>query len=95
MIAKIFYSYGVATNEGYCDKLAAAFIKLQQSSPVSATSRYHSQLLYDGANGVGGRQMSVMQPQLADALKLSLHNSGDEGILNYMCGADHVKVSVY
>ncbi|KAF2357981.1 Alpha-D-phosphohexomutase C-terminal [Trinorchestia longiramus] len=86
-------SYGVASNEGYTDKLTKAFLRLQ-SAAAPKDSRYSPDLLFDGANGVGGLQMALMLPRLGEVLKLSLLNCGEgEGVLNYQCGADYVKTS--
>lgn len=82
----------MASNEGYTAKLVAAFTRLQ-ALPASTTSNYNSSLNFDGANGVGGVQMAVMATALQPSLQLKLHNNGEAGgVLNYMCGADHVKV---
>ncbi|KAA0183724.1 hypothetical protein HAZT_HAZT006654 [Hyalella azteca] len=92
-------SYGVASNEGYTDKLVETFLKLQScaqpatSCAQPATSCYCQDLLFDGANGVGGLQMAIMAPRISQALKLTIHNGGEgQGVLNYRCGADFVKV---
>uniref|UniRef100_A0A2P2I430 Phosphoacetylglucosamine mutase n=1 Tax=Hirondellea gigas TaxID=1518452 RepID=A0A2P2I430_9CRUS len=85
-------SYGTPTNEGYSKKLADAFLKLQGTG--GSQSRYSSGLQFDGANGVGGCQMSIMAPSLAAALTITQYNDGKgDGVLNYKCGADHVKTT--
>ena len=84
-------SYGTPSNEGYTSKLLSAFNKLQTEckAPIG---NYSNQLLFDGANGVGGVQLSAMMSSLRDVLGVTLYNDGSEGgVLNHLCGADHVK----
>lgn len=88
----ILTRYGVPSNEGYTEKLVQAFLKLQSGV---APGCYSPVLAFDGANGVGGRQMALMAEALTPALQLQLYNTGDgDGVLNHLCGADHVKVNM-
>lgn len=46
----------------------------------------------DGANGIGALKLKEMEPYLQSLLSIQLFNDGSNGKLNYMCGADYVKV---
>ncbi|XP_067845263.1 phosphoacetylglucosamine mutase [Heptranchias perlo] len=82
--------YGTATVEGYYQKLSLAFIALTKQIP------YHPeemrQLNVDGANGIGALKLQELEPYLEKKLLLKVHNDGTSGKLNYLCGADFVKV---
>ncbi|XP_067900820.1 phosphoacetylglucosamine mutase isoform X2 [Heterodontus francisci] len=82
--------YGTATVEGYYQKLSRAFIALTKQTP------YHPeemrQLNVDGANGIGALKLQELEPYLEKKLVLKVHNDGASGKLNYLCGADFVKV---
>lgn len=83
------HAYGEPTEEGYFKKLATAFKGLRGAS--SDNGSYKHQVMLDGANGVGALKMKKLQEYLGDSLEVAVFNSGD-GKLNYLCGADHVKV---
>ncbi|XP_069788307.1 phosphoacetylglucosamine mutase [Narcine bancroftii] len=82
--------YGIATVEGYYQKLASAFIALTNQIPSHPEEM--RQLYVDGANGIGALKLKEMEPYLEKKLKLNLCNNGTTGKLNYLCGADFVKV---
>ncbi|KAJ8274721.1 hypothetical protein COCON_G00093460 [Conger conger] len=84
------FRYGTATVEGYYEKLSQAFIQLTKHAPNRTDDQKH--LLVDGANGIGALKMREMEPFLQKELKISLHNDGSQGKLNFLCGADYVKV---
>lgn len=46
----------------------------------------------DGANGIGALQLKALEPYLQGELAVVLTNDGSSGKLNYLCGADYVKV---
>uniref|UniRef100_UPI00398E8B82 phosphoacetylglucosamine mutase n=1 Tax=Pristiophorus japonicus TaxID=55135 RepID=UPI00398E8B82 len=50
------------------------------------------QLNVDGANGIGALKLQELEPYLKNKLLLKVHNDGTSGKLNYLCGADFVKV---
>ncbi|XP_048391942.1 phosphoacetylglucosamine mutase isoform X2 [Stegostoma tigrinum] len=82
--------YGTATVEGYYQKLSQAFLAMTKQTP------YHPeelrQLNVDGANGIGALKLQELEPYLENKLQLKVHNNGANGKLNYLCGADFVKV---
>ncbi|XP_020390190.1 phosphoacetylglucosamine mutase isoform X2 [Rhincodon typus] len=82
--------YGTATVEGYYQKLSQAFLAMTKQTP------YHPeelrQLNVDGANGIGALKLQELEPYLEKKLQLKVHNNGVNGKLNYLCGADFVKV---
>ncbi|XP_013413352.1 phosphoacetylglucosamine mutase-like [Lingula anatina] len=82
--------YGSQTENGYYTKLSNAFLKLRGHEHQN--ERYHPQLRLDGANGVGALKIKEMQKHLNNSLQIELFNDGSSGKLNYMCGADYVKV---
>ncbi|XP_065556751.1 phosphoacetylglucosamine mutase-like [Artemia franciscana] len=82
-------AYGEPTEAGYFKKMSDAFKKFREIHPLN--EKYANQVIFDGANGVGAHKMKVMKTYLEDSLKVEIFNSG-EGELNYMCGADYVKV---
>lgn len=50
-----------------------------------------SKLIVDGANGVGGTKLSVLQNSL-NGLMIEIRNTGEEGgVLNEGVGADYVQ----
>ncbi|KAK7108953.1 phosphoacetylglucosamine mutase-like isoform X2 [Littorina saxatilis] len=83
-------AYGIATEEGYYDKLTTAFKKLQTDSETKGS--YSRQLYVDAANGVGAPKVKLLQGRLGDLLQLHITNDGSQGKLNHRCGADFVKV---
>lgn len=46
----------------------------------------------DGANGIGALKLREMEQYLQSVLSIQFFNDGSKGKLNYMCGADYVKV---
>lgn len=82
--------YGIATVEGYYKKLSRAFIALTKQVPCHPEEM--RQLNVDGANGIGALKLNELEPYLEKKLKLKLCNDGTTGKLNYLCGADFVKV---
>ncbi|XP_076470060.1 phosphoacetylglucosamine mutase-like [Babylonia areolata] len=83
-------AYGVASEDGYYDKLTTAFLKLQTQG--DGQGKYCRQLYLDAANGVGAPKVSLLQSRLGDSLQVHITNDGSQGKLNYRCGADYVKV---
>ncbi|KAG7320171.1 hypothetical protein KOW79_016024 [Hemibagrus wyckioides] len=82
--------YGTATIQGYYEKLSKAFIALTKN--VQKRTDDQKRLLVDGANGIGALKMKEMEPFLKSELQVELFNDGSSGKLNYLCGADYVKV---
>ncbi|XP_072907817.1 phosphoacetylglucosamine mutase [Hemitrygon akajei] len=82
--------YGIATVEGYYQKLSRAFIALMKQ--VHCHPEEMRMLNVDGANGIGALKLKELEPYLEEKLKLKLCNDGTTGKLNYLCGADFVKV---
>ncbi|KAJ7071075.1 phosphoacetylglucosamine mutase [Mycena amicta] len=82
-------SYGVDSEEGYYEKLSAAYKKLV------ATRQTPSPLVIDCANGVGAVIAARLAGYLGDRLTLVLENTAIDtpGVLNNACGADYVKTS--
>ncbi|KPL94551.1 phosphoacetylglucosamine mutase-like protein [Sarcoptes scabiei] len=78
-------SYGLPTEDGYYSKLCKAFVELTKNSERTLN------LVIDCANGVGALKMQLLAPYLKNRITFELKNIGD-GILNYKCGADYVKV---
>lgn len=81
-----FPDYGQPTENGYYEKISNAFLKLTEHSNKKL------QLTVDCANGVGALKMKLIEPYLQNKIKFDLVNIGN-GILNYRCGADFVKVN--
>ncbi|KAL4232056.1 Phosphoglucomutase-3 [Mactra antiquata] len=84
-------AYGKCTENGYNAKLAVSFVKLQ--NPVTDKGKYTSELTVDCANGVGANKVKELIKFLGDSLTVNVCNDGSTGKLNYMCGADYVKVN--
>ncbi|XP_047429113.1 phosphoacetylglucosamine mutase [Mugil cephalus] len=82
--------YGVATVEGYYNKLCQAFIQLTKNTTNRTDDQKH--LCVDGANGIGALKVREMESHLKKELQVSLFNDGSDGKLNHQCGADFVKV---
>lgn len=83
-------AYGIPTAEGYYEKLAKAFIKLNEKKENLGC--YKTEVRIDGANGVGADVLKKFLPYLKDSLQLQIFCDGS-GKLNYQCGADFVKTS--
>ncbi|KAJ8299304.1 hypothetical protein KUTeg_023364 [Tegillarca granosa] len=82
--------YGTSTEEGYYQKLSLAFIKLRQIQ--GQTQKYQNTVVVDAANGIGAEKAKFLKTYLKDSLNIEIHNDGTNGRLNYLCGADYVKV---
>ncbi|XP_066998595.2 phosphoacetylglucosamine mutase isoform X2 [Anabrus simplex] len=82
-------AYGLATEEGYYNKLISAFKKLRAEK--TENKKYIPKVIFDGANGVGAVKMKEFKARLGDSLIVEIFNDGN-GILNHLCGADFVKV---
>ncbi|NXQ97627.1 AGM1 mutase, partial [Sagittarius serpentarius] len=83
--------YGKATLEGYYEKLSKAFMELiKQVNAGSGESQ--RQLKIDCANGIGALKLSEMEPYFPKEVLIHLYNDGTKEKLNYLCGADFVKV---
>ncbi|KAG8237823.1 hypothetical protein J437_LFUL002432, partial [Ladona fulva] len=74
----------------YFSKLSRAFRQLCEE--IEVHGNYTTNISFDGANGVGAIKMKALAGILGEnLLTINIYNSGD-GILNYECGADYVKV---
>ncbi|XP_067657055.1 phosphoacetylglucosamine mutase-like [Haliotis asinina] len=82
--------YGTPTEDGYYEKLSAAFIKFKEMGGKEGT--YQDTVYLDAANGVGALKIQLMLKHLNDTLRINLFNDGSQGKLNYQCGADFVKL---
>ncbi|KAM4771947.1 phosphoacetylglucosamine mutase [Rhinophrynus dorsalis] len=82
--------YGKPTIEGYYQKLSSAFKDLVKQA--HSCGDQHRCLIVDGANGIGALKLKEMEQHLQPALSVQLFNDGSKGKLNYVCGADYVKV---
>ncbi|KAK1128078.1 hypothetical protein K0M31_003563 [Melipona bicolor] len=82
-------NYGNPTLHGYYIKLSEAFKHVRQKQINNG--QYVAELLLDAANGVGGIAAKEFQKYLGTTLAINIYNDGN-GELNYMCGADYVKV---
>ncbi|KAI1897261.1 hypothetical protein AGOR_G00081490 [Albula goreensis] len=82
--------YGNASEDGYYKKLAQAFIQLTKHARNRTDDQKH--LLVDGANGIGALALRKMEAFLQKEFQFSLFNDGSQGKLNFLCGADYVKV---
>lgn len=83
------HAYGEPSEDGYYKKLATAFKALRGASKDNGAYKHH--MLLDGANGVGALKIKKLQEHLGDSLEVTVFNCGD-GKLNFLCGADYVKV---
>eukprot|EP00039_Didymoeca_costata_P026767 m.16603 g.16603 ORF g.16603 m.16603 type:complete len:511 (-) comp5743_c0_seq1:25-1557(-) len=77
-------SYGVPTEEGYNEKLSAAFKKLYPSDKKL-------NIMVDCANGVGAPHLLKLASLLGSFVDVQIVNDGSSGVLNHKCGADYVK----
>ncbi|GAB1598725.1 phosphoacetylglucosamine mutase-like [Argonauta hians] len=82
--------YGKPTENGYYEKLSAAFLKLRGSTNA-CPGLYKPKLVVDAANGVGADKVKLLMHHLNDALDIKVCNDGTNGVLNHKCGADYVK----
>ncbi|XP_068137657.1 phosphoacetylglucosamine mutase [Hyperolius riggenbachi] len=83
-------AYGEPSVEGYYQKLSKAFKELIQQAPGHGSEL--GCLRVDGANGIGALKLKDMEQYLQPMLSIQFFNDGSKGKLNYMCGADYVKV---
>ena len=87
-------AYGQVGEQGYYEKLAAAFNKIRgQGQPRNGN--YDPKIYFDGANGVGALKMKAFLGHLR-GLDMEVVNDGsneDKDVLNFECGADFVKVN--
>ena len=74
-------AYGVATIEGYYEKLSKAFKDFLKTISPPADNKYKSKLRLDAANGVGAFAVSEFKKRLDQELKIEVYNEGD-GQLN-------------
>lgn len=79
-------SYGVPSEDGYYDKLSAAFSSLMKD-PVCIT--------IDAANGIGGPKVLKLAQRCSDIFKVTVVNNDYENpeALNVNSGADYVKTN--
>ncbi|KAG6801624.1 phosphoacetylglucosamine mutase [Apis mellifera caucasica] len=82
-------SYGMPTLHGYYVKLSEAFKHIRKDKINN--EQYVAELLLDAANGVGAIATKEFQNYLGKTITINMYNDGN-GELNYMCGADYVKV---
>lgn len=82
--------YGEPNVEGYYQKLSKAFNDLVKQAPECDAEK--KCLSVDGANGIGALKIQEIAQRLQPMLSLQLFNDGSKGKLNYLCGADYVKV---
>ncbi|PKX94655.1 phosphoacetylglucosamine mutase PCM1 [Aspergillus novofumigatus IBT 16806] len=83
------YEYGEPTEQGYYEKLAAAFKRVMRGVKVKGS------LTVDCANGVGGPKLRELIKHLPEDTGLDIKIVNDDVInpdsLNFECGADYVK----
>ncbi|XP_046384401.1 phosphoacetylglucosamine mutase [Ischnura elegans] len=85
------------SNKGNEAWVSSYFAKLTKAfkhfcGEISISGAYSPKIVFDGANGVGAIKMGMLASFLdKDFLEVEIHNGG-EGILNFECGADFVKV---
>ncbi|GAB6022015.1 Phosphoglucomutase-3 [Chamberlinius hualienensis] len=84
-------SYGEYSEDGYYKKLSEAFRKLRGNE--NSHKRYVPKLRFDGSNGVGAQAVRKLNTYLGSSISIEVFNDGLNGKLNYMCGADYVKVN--
>ncbi|XP_043507439.1 phosphoacetylglucosamine mutase isoform X2 [Frieseomelitta varia] len=82
-------NYGDPTLHGYYIKISEAFKYVRQKQINNG--QYVAELLLDAANGVGAIAAKEFQKYLGTTLAINIYNDG-YGKLNFMCGADFVKV---
>ncbi|CAD5118147.1 DgyrCDS6883 [Dimorphilus gyrociliatus] len=83
-------AYGMATIEGYCNKLSKALKNIWQNQGERKVYKPH--IIVDCANGVGAKRLKDIAERFDKILSIEIRNAG-EGKLNYRCGADYVKVN--
>lgn len=98
MLHFFVYSHNVGPSnelsfrDNYLTRFTAAFKALRKES--NRNVNYEPVIDFDGANGVGALVMQEMKSRLGDSLVVNIYNADTttKGKLNYMCGADYVKV---
>ncbi|RKP17681.1 hypothetical protein ROZALSC1DRAFT_30549, partial [Rozella allomycis CSF55] len=75
--------YGDPSENGYFTKFSTAY---------EMSGKKPSSLVVDAANGVGGAKMKEMINCIGSSINATVINDGD-GVLNHLCGSDHVKVT--
>ncbi|XP_053143094.1 phosphoacetylglucosamine mutase [Hemicordylus capensis] len=83
-------NYGVATVEGYYQKLSKAFVELTKQATSQRDG--HMCLKIDCANGIGALKLKEMKRYFPACLVMHIDKDGTKGRLNHLCGADFVKV---
>ncbi|XP_042299246.1 phosphoacetylglucosamine mutase-like isoform X2 [Sceloporus undulatus] len=83
-------NYGIATVEGYYEKLSNAFVELTKQAMSQRDG--HISLKVDCANGIGALKLKEMGRYFPACLMVHIDNDGTKGKLNHLCGADFVKV---
>ncbi|KAH0622112.1 hypothetical protein JD844_024117 [Phrynosoma platyrhinos] len=83
-------NYGIATVEGYYEKLSNAFVELTKQAMSQRDG--HMSLRVDCANGIGALKLKELGRYLPGCLMVHIDNDGTKGKLNHLCGADFVKV---
>ncbi|XP_033227508.1 phosphoacetylglucosamine mutase [Belonocnema kinseyi] len=81
--------YGDSSLSGYYQKLSTAFKNIRGTRINNG--QYSAELQLDAANGVGALAVKAFQEYLKGFLTVNVCNDGS-GELNYMCGADYVKI---
>ncbi|XP_058190199.1 phosphoacetylglucosamine mutase-like isoform X2 [Rhododendron vialii] len=79
-----------ATEMDYFNQLSSAFRCLIDLIPPESAVNMMDKLIVDGANGVGGEKLQVLEKVL-HGLDIQIRNSGKEGVLNEEVGADYVQ----
>ncbi|KAL7296638.1 hypothetical protein TKK_0010057 [Trichogramma kaykai] len=82
--------YGNPSIDGYYEKISTAFHTVAKNIECN-NSLYTPKIQFDAANGVGGIAIQEFKKRLNGILEIDIYNNGN-GQLNYMCGADFVKV---
>lgn len=71
--------YGVASEEGYFDKMSKAFIQAAQQSAIGRPFvRPKHKVIVDCACGVGGPKLEELSKRLVDYLNIEVRNSSVE-----------------
>lgn len=99
----LHYLVGMSNNQQICpitayyDQLVVGLVDAFRKTSQSNTKNSYcsSDLVVDCANGVGNETMQYFcnNNDFKEYLKINLINTGVDGILNKMCGADYVKTT--
>ncbi|GFZ15423.1 phosphoglucosamine mutase-like protein [Actinidia rufa] len=80
-----------ATELEYFEQLSNSFRCLIDLIPQgSAVNKMNDKLIVDGANGVGGEKLELLN-KILNGLDIEIRNSGKQGVLNEGVGADYVQ----